>query len=256
MRSIFREWNILLLDLFATKDKEVPSVLFLSGTESKFSNQCFPSELGNIPDVCLSLLSLRLFSKWSWTVPNLYLLHQLGQSNVDSLNFSVCLFNLPNLFFSFPTCCLSTMARLFIWHWAICTSWCTWLDEEERHCSEAVQRILLNNRKPSTRSTYLAEWKLFSVWSMSNVDIGLQDIAGLQDYLLHWKSLDLALSSLRVYMASISAFHPVIQGNVIFLNSMVVRFLKGIVHLWRKWSHCGSLPLCWPPSWFLHLSRQ
>lgn len=101
----------------------------------------------------------------------------------------------------------------------------TWLDEEIGQCLEAVQKILLNSRKPYTRSTYL-------VWSRSK---GIQPMSAcvqdILDYLSHLKSLSLALSSLRVHLVAISTFHPLIQGKLISSNSMVVRFLKGIVHL-------------------------
>lgn len=39
-----------------------------------------------------------------------------------------------------------------------------WLSGTEQVCSPQVQIILLNNRKPTTRETYLQKWKCFQTW--------------------------------------------------------------------------------------------
>lgn len=41
----------------------------------------------------------------------------------------------------------------------------------------------------------------------------------------------LALSSLRVHLVAVSAFHPPIQGKLVFLIFMMLWFFKGIIHL-------------------------
>lgn len=43
----------------------------------------------------------------------------------------------------------------------------------------------------------------------------------------------LALSSIRVYLAAILAFHLHIQDSSIFFHHMIVRFLKGLEKLFQ-----------------------
>lgn len=40
-----------------------------------------------------------------------------------------------------------------------------WLHLEEQVCWEQAQQVLMGSRKPSTRVTFLAKWKQFSIWS-------------------------------------------------------------------------------------------
>lgn len=148
MRSIFREWDIPLVDLFLTKDKKCHQFCSWAGLSSGSRTRCLPSELGSWPNVCLFplfLSSLRLSSNSGWTVPTWYLLHHPGQDSVGSLTFSVCLLDLPNLILSFLICWLSATPS--------CSSGVaqpaphsmdgTWLDEEEGQCSEQFRTLCL-----------------------------------------------------------------------------------------------------------------
>nr|XP_042705726.1 uncharacterized protein LOC122173660 [Chrysemys picta bellii] len=40
-----------------------------------------------------------------------------------------------------------------------------WLNPVEMQCSHQVRQVLLGSRKPSTRTTYSAKWKRFSLWA-------------------------------------------------------------------------------------------
>lgn len=44
-------------------------------------------------------------------------------------------------------------------------AWMLWRMSFGRFCSQNVQEALLNSGKPSTRITYLAKYKCFSIWS-------------------------------------------------------------------------------------------
>nr|XP_042702465.1 uncharacterized protein LOC122173017 [Chrysemys picta bellii] len=121
------------------------------------------------------------------------------------------------------------------------------LDVEERRCSEGVRHVLLESRKPSTRRAYLAKWSRFSRWAgewgTSPVSALLQLIL---EYLLHLRTQGLAPSSVRVHLAAILAFHPLVQGCSVFSHAMTRRFLKGL-----DWSFpYAKTPV---PQWDLNL---
>lgn len=107
-----------------------------------------------------------------------------------------------------------------------------WLNQAELQCSQQVRQVLLGSRKPSTRATYLAKWKCFSIWSgQRGHNLLVVPIPIVLDYLLHLRHLGLSLSSIRVHLAAISAFHPGERGASVFVNPLVGRFLKGMDRL-------------------------
>lgn len=84
-------------------------------------------------------------------------------------------------------------------------------------CSEQVQQVLLGSRKPSIRTTYLAKWKRFACWaSEHDVSPSRSSFKSILNYLLHLKQQGLAFSSIKVYLAAISAFQPPVNGNASF----------------------------------------
>ncbi|KAG6937283.1 hypothetical protein G0U57_010273 [Chelydra serpentina] len=96
-------------------------------------------------------------------------------------------------------------------------------------CSDPVRRVLLESRKPSTRLTYEAKWKRFSLWcAQQHISPHLASVPSILDYVLHLKDNHLALGSLKVHLAAISAFHPGSEGHSIFAHPVVRRFLKGL----------------------------
>ncbi|XP_075781544.1 uncharacterized protein LOC142828046 [Pelodiscus sinensis] len=108
-----------------------------------------------------------------------------------------------------------------------------WLKGDENLCSEQVKAILLHSRKESTRNTYLAKWQRFSNWCLQN---DIQPLSSplqyVLDYILHLRNSGLALSSLKVHLAAISAFHHPVEGSSLFSHVITKRFLKGLINLY------------------------
>lgn len=81
-----------------------------------------------------------------------------------------------------------------------------WLGQDERTCSEGVQRVLLESRRPSTHQTCLAKWSRFSRWA---ADWGVSSVASplqfILDYRLHRRAQGLAPSSVKVHL---TAYRP------------------------------------------------
>lgn len=85
---------------------------------------------------------------------------------------------------------------------------------------EAVQHVLLNSRKPSTRVTYLAKWKQFSVWFLAQkIRLMLACIENILEYLLmpsvFWSldqftegSLSSDLGLLSTYLREVNFLKP------------------------------------------------
>lgn len=75
-------------------------------------------------------------------------------------------------------------------------------------------------------------------------------IQSILDYLLHLKQQSLALSSIKVHLAAISAFHPPVQGKSVFSHEMTIWFLKGLERLYpqvSQWDlNLGLLQLMGP----------
>ncbi|KAM7182065.1 uncharacterized protein RBU57_000616 [Macrochelys suwanniensis] len=105
----------------------------------------------------------------------------------------------------------------------------SWLNRAELACSASVRRVFLESRKPSTRLTFEAKWKRFSIWCAQRQVLPLQaTVPCILDYLMHLKEEHLAFGSLKVYLAAISAFHPGADGRSVFAHSVVQRFIKGL----------------------------
>ncbi|XP_043369725.1 uncharacterized protein LOC122460028 [Dermochelys coriacea] len=133
-----------------------------------------------------------------------------------------------------------------------------WLNPDVRACSEGVQKVLLESRKPLIRQTYLAKWMRFSRWAAERgISLLHSLVQSILDYLLHLRNQGLALSSIRVHLAAVSAFHLPIQGQMVFSHDVMIRFLRGLERLFIK---SGPRPLSgistWicPGSWALPLS--
>lgn len=54
------------------------------------------------------------------------------------------------------------------------------------------------------------------------------------NYLLNLKQEDLAISSIKVHWAVISAFHPCADNCSVFSNNITIRFCKGLERLYPK----------------------
>lgn len=111
----------------------------------------------------------------------------------------------------------------------------SWLNPMELLCSEPVREVLFGSRKPSTRATYLAKWKRFTLWCAQDCTPPLQaPIPFILECLLHLKQPGLAVSSIKVHLAAISAFHPGAAACSVFANPMVGHFFKGLEHLYQQ----------------------
>nr|XP_025035938.1 uncharacterized protein LOC112544265 [Pelodiscus sinensis] len=94
-----------------------------------------------------------------------------------------------------------------------------WLNQPERECSQEVQMVLLSSRKPSTTWSYAAKWRRFSSWaSRRGVHPPLAPIPAILDYLFQLRSSGLSFSSIKVHVASLSAFHAGTAGVSLFSN--------------------------------------
>lgn len=105
-----------------------------------------------------------------------------------------------------------------------------WVSTLELSCSEFVQTIL-NSQKHSARKCYLAKWKCFFY-------LGPAKIISFQRSWIFplFYSVSLCLrhqvfffSSLKFYLAAVSACPPPLDGYLTFTHSVTTRFLKGLI---------------------------
>lgn len=114
-----------------------------------------------------------------------------------------------------------------------------WLNEAERSFSALVRAFLMDSRKLSIRMAYLAKWKRFTLWSLWRKILPLEaPLPVVLDYLHYLKKEGLAVSSIRIHFAAISAFHPVANGQSVFSNPICARFLKGLECLYLQVHQC------------------
>nr|XP_025038644.1 uncharacterized protein LOC112545207 [Pelodiscus sinensis] len=107
-----------------------------------------------------------------------------------------------------------------------------WLNPGESVCSAAVQNVLVQSRRQTTRKTYLHKWHGYSSWCTSNHhDPARPSISSVLDYALHLKNKGLVLASIRVHLAAISAFTSPVDGVSIFAHPTTKRFLKGLINM-------------------------
>ncbi|XP_075772102.1 uncharacterized protein LOC142824233 [Pelodiscus sinensis] len=122
-----------------------------------------------------------------------------------------------------------------------------WFGVDEQLCSEAVKTVLLNSRRQTTRSSYVAKWKRFVVWCGENdTQPHSAPMHTILDYILSLHQSGLSMSTLRVHLSAITAFHSTIGGHSVFTHPMTKRLLKGIANLKPP-----RRPI--PPSWNLDL---
>ncbi|KAL0204602.1 hypothetical protein M9458_002620, partial [Cirrhinus mrigala] len=97
--------------------------------------------------------------------------------------------------------------------------------------SEILPKSFLNTisqaRAPSTRCLYTLKWSVFSAWCSTRgeytTSCDISVISFLQELLDKGRSP----STLKVYVAAITASHAPIAGQSVGRNNLVVRFLKG-----------------------------
>lgn len=95
-------------------------------------------------------------------------------------------------------------------------------------CDQSVIQTLLSARAPSTRALYANRWKLFCVWCADQeVDPATCPIPALLRYLQVLLHRGLTASTLRVYVAAISARHVLVDGRTVGSHPLVSRYLRG-----------------------------
>ncbi|KAI2655955.1 Transposon Ty3-G Gag-Pol polyprotein [Labeo rohita] len=97
--------------------------------------------------------------------------------------------------------------------------------------AEVVQTIL-QSRAPSTRKLYALRWKLFTSWCTSRQQDPVNcPIGTVLEFLQARLATGLSHSTLKVYVAAISAFHSPLDGHSVGRDPLVVRFLRGALRL-------------------------
>nr|XP_006129454.1 uncharacterized protein LOC102454646 [Pelodiscus sinensis] len=108
----------------------------------------------------------------------------------------------------------------------------SWL-QASQFCSQEVRHVLINRRRHTTRKTYLQKWHRFQSWyAARNLDSLSVPVQQVLDYIMHLKTVGLAISFLRVHLAAISAFRPPINNHSICAHPLNKRFLKGLDSLY------------------------
>lgn len=115
--------------------------------------------------------------------------------------------------------------------------------------TQRIEDVLLNSRKPTTRQSYAKKWDRFTAFRDSWTGEGTSPLRIIFAFLLHLLDEGLAYSSLRVYLAAISAHHPLLDSHSIFSHPMTKSFLKGLTRSYPELRHLA-------PSWELPLVLQ
>ncbi|XP_026502484.1 PH domain leucine-rich repeat-containing protein phosphatase 2-like, partial [Terrapene carolina triunguis] len=107
-----------------------------------------------------------------------------------------------------------------------------------------AQEVLMHSRKGATHRTYLQKWKGFRIWGQSkDVIPNSATLLVILDSLLSLKKSGLSISSLKVHLAAIAAFHQ--QDNKVNGVTCCTRML-GCTYL-HPWilpkPHVYSIPL-------------
>lgn len=115
------------------------------------------------------------------------------------------------------------------------TALCLAADEPELlfgACDMNVKNTILNSRAPSTRNMYACRWKLFTEWCTQRRVIPEQcSVPLVLGFVQSLLENNRAPSTLRVYVATISAQHAFVNGQPLGSHNLVTRFLKGAQRL-------------------------
>ncbi|KAL0171004.1 hypothetical protein M9458_035600, partial [Cirrhinus mrigala] len=99
---------------------------------------------------------------------------------------------------------------------------------ESMNLSESVLNTISQARAPSTRRLYALKWSVFSAWcSTRGEDPASCDISVILSFLQELLEKGRSPSTLKVYVAAITASHAPIAGQSVGRNNLVVRYLKG-----------------------------
>lgn len=99
--------------------------------------------------------------------------------------------------------------------------------------SDRVSNILLNHIKPSTRSSYALKWSRFLNWlKSSHISPTTADLPTVFEFLLSLKDAGLSHSSIRVYLAALSAYHVKVDSFTLFSHPLSKQFLRGLLKVY------------------------
>ncbi len=98
--------------------------------------------------------------------------------------------------------------------------------------STEVVETILQSRAPSTRKLYTLKWKLFTSWCRDRqLDPVNCPVGTVLEFLQARFSAGLTHSTLKVYVAAISAYHASLGGQSVGRHPLVTRFLRGALRL-------------------------
>ncbi len=91
-----------------------------------------------------------------------------------------------------------------------------------------VALTIASARAPSTRRAYALKWNLFVEWCSSHrEDPRRCSIRAVLSFLQQGLERRLSPSTLKVYVAAISAHHDPVEGRSVGKHDLVIRFLRG-----------------------------
>ncbi len=120
---------------------------------------------------------------------------------------------------------------------------CKWFNLNTSGLSDSVIRTIQNARASSTRSLYECKWGVFECWCATKHEIPFQcSVAVILSFLQDLIDQGKAFSTIKMYLAAISACHIGFDNKTVGQNPLVCRFMKGA----RR-----ALPVSKPlsPSW-------
>ncbi|KAI2657251.1 enzymatic polyprotein [Labeo rohita] len=107
--------------------------------------------------------------------------------------------------------------------------------------STEVVETILQSRAPSSRKLYALKWKPFTSWCGDCQQDSVNCPVGTVLRFLQVRfSTGLAHSTLKVYVAAISAYHAPLGGSSVGWNPLVTRFLRGALRP-RPLARCSLL---------------
>ncbi len=93
---------------------------------------------------------------------------------------------------------------------------------------QEVALTITSERAPSTRRAYTLKWNLFVEWCSSHQEDPRRcSIRAVLSFLQQGLERRLSPSTLKVYVAAISAYHDPVEGKSVGKHNLVVRFLRG-----------------------------
>ncbi len=124
---------------------------------------------------------------------------------------------------------------------------CEWFNLNTTGLSDSVIRTIQNTRASSTRSLYECKWGVFERWCATKHEIPFQcSVAVVLSFLQDLIDQGKAFSTIKVFLAAISACYIGFDNKTVGQHPLVCRFMKGA----RR-----ALPVSKPisPSWDLGL---